>query len=53
MVIRAKKPLDGDEWVRCGNCSHKLFRLTNKLYKNKTTETLEIKCSSCKALNRW
>lgn len=42
-----------DEWVRCGNCGHKLFRLTDERYKNKKGETLEIKCHSCKVLNRW
>lgn len=42
-----------DEWVRCGNCGHKLFRLTDPKYKDKKNETLEIKCHSCKMLNRW
>ena len=51
MSVQAKHR--DDEWVRCGNCGHKLFRLTDPKYKKTEKETMEIKCHSCKALNRW
>lgn len=43
-----------DEWVCCGNCGHKLFKLTDKRYRNPAKpEFIEVKCHSCKVLNRW
>lgn len=45
-----------DEWVRCGACGHKLFKVTDERYKNRRnrkTDILEVKCHSCKELNRW
>ena len=45
--------VEKDEWVRCGACGHKLFKLTDEKYKSKREEVLEIKCHSCKVLNRW
>lgn len=42
-----------DEWVRCGNCGHKLFKLTDRKYQRKPEKIIEIKCHSCKVLNRW
>ena len=44
VTIRAKIK---DGWVVCGQCGHKLGRITGK-----TLPTgIEIKCSSCKQLN--
>lgn len=51
MLVKATTKTD--EWVRCGNCGHKLFRLTDERYKNKKSEILEIKCHSCKVKNGW
>lgn len=52
MTVNAKVSKE-DNWVRCANCGHKLFSLKSNLYKVKTTDTIEIKCHSCKAINRW
>ena len=49
--VAARQSDDG--WVRCSCCGHKLFRLTDKRYQTKKTDTLEIKCHSCKIINRW
>ena len=51
MYVNAQ--VEKDEWVRCGHCGHKLFKLTDERYKAKRSELLEIKCHSCKTLNRW
>ena len=51
MYVHAKRL--NDEWVVCSKCGHKLFRLTDKTYEKKDKEVLEVKCHSCKALNRW
>lgn len=43
-----KANIDFDNWVRCGNCGHKLMRVV------KAGEPIvEIKCHSCKAINVW
>lgn len=34
------------KWIRCKNCGHKLMKVLDNT--NKTT--IEIKCSSCKAI---
>jgi len=34
-------------WIRCGNCGHKLFKLEEG---SESSLRLEIKCSSCKAI---
>ena len=38
-----------NEWVRCGKCGHKLFKMTdpNKIM----PDNIQIKCHSCKVLN--
>ena len=51
--MSVKATTKSDEWVRCGHCGHKLFKLTDERYKDKKNEVLEIKCHSCKNLNRW
>lgn len=51
MVVNAT--VREDEWVRCGNCNHKLFKVTDEKYKTHKGEMVEIKCHSCKMLNRW
>ena len=46
--------VEKDGWVRCGVCGHKLFKLTDKRYRNPAKpEFIEVKCHSCKVLNRW
>lgn len=34
-----------NEWAKCGECGHKLFKITGKV------NGIEIKCHSCKAIN--
>ena len=38
--------IDEMKWVRCGKCSHRLFRMDS--YKH---IDIEIKCHSCKSIN--
>lgn len=38
------------EWVRCGKCGHKLFKI-DKNSDNKI-DGIEIKCHSCKTVNK-
>lgn len=37
----------GDVWVRCKNCGHKLFKVVD----TKSNACIETKCHSCKAIN--
>ena len=49
MQKKMKARIDECNWLRCGNCSHKLGAIIK--YENGTT--IEIKCHSCKAINEW
>lgn len=40
------------EWVRCGKCSNKLFKV-RKDSKLIVYTGIEIKCHSCKAINSF
>ncbi len=48
-----KAIISNDNWVRCGKCRHKLFKILNRIYTENESGTivLESKCSSCKELN--
>lgn len=47
--------IDKDNWARCGECGHKLFRLNPQHDKGKYYAMhvlgIEIKCHSCKSIN--
>lgn len=38
-----------EEWVRCPKCGHKLFRILRPCGAE-SVPSIEIKCSSCKAI---
>ena len=42
--------IDKENWVRCGECGHKLVRIVN-VENDAEKIVLETKCHSCKALN--
>lgn len=44
-----------DEWVRCGRCKHKMFKIAKEYKQKGSTPSvgIEIKCKSCKAINYW
>lgn len=46
------KKLVGAEWFRCRKCGHKLFRITDWGYGGGGYVTLEIKCHSCKEVQK-
>lgn len=39
-------------WARCGRCGHKLFKLAREDWHIIQVTDLEIKCSSCRTINR-
>lgn len=43
---------ESGEWVRCGKCSNKLFRIM-KDSKLIVYTGIEIKCHSCKSINSF
>lgn len=43
-----KATIDKNDWVRCGNCGHKLMRM---VYAGKGEVIAETKCHSCKEQN--
>lgn len=43
--------IDENGWARCGNCSHKLFRIESDSYDSDKLIGIEIKCHSCKSIN--
>ena len=47
MPVMARMSVENDGWVRCGECGHKLFKITGRT----TRGEIEIKCHSCKQLN--
>lgn len=49
-MIRAR--IDKDGWCRCGECVHKLFRLVKEVNSTTNVPLLEIKCHSCKSINK-
>ena len=44
--------LDEKNWIRCGNCSHKLGRVIGAGH-CVPSPIIEIKCHSCKSINVW
>ena len=42
---------DGNKWVVCGCCGHKLMRITHESKVAQCEVEFEIKCSSCKKIN--
>ena len=44
-----------DDWVRCPNCKHKLFKMVEggkpSAIGGKDTVSIEIKCQSCKEIS--
>jgi phage FluMu protein Com len=43
---------EGNNWIRCGKCGHKLGRIIGAGYCD-PAPILEIKCHSCKEINQW
>ena len=43
---------ESGEWVRCGKCGRKMFKI-RKNDKSICSTGIEIKCHSCKALNKF
>ncbi len=40
-----------NEWVRCGNCGHKLGKMIGVWPEKQAMPAFEMKCHSCKTLN--
>lgn len=52
IIKRLKASVDVDNWVRCGECMHKLMRVVSPGYAD-PPPIIEIKCHSCKTINTW